>query len=106
VIGTPAHIPADQTEADTQNDREDHTQETNDKRHLGAEHDGGEHITALVIGPEKVLAGATFNPGWRLERIHQIERRDVVGIERSQNGCCKRGDKKDNCRQECNNGYR
>ena len=57
-----------------------HRGETDEGGDAGAVDDRGQNISALAVRPEKVAAVSALQPGRRLEAVHQLELRDVVGV--------------------------
>ena len=65
-----AAIARDEPQADAQHDRERDRSDPDEQRNARAEHDGGEHVAALVVGTEQI-----FGPG----AGHAVGRCQCVG---------------------------
>ena len=78
-----ADIPGDKTQADADDYREDDRGEADQQRNPRAEHDRGQQVATLIVGPEQVFRPRTGEATRRRQRVEQVQRRQIERIVRS-----------------------
>mmetsp|Transcript_9617 Transcript_9617/g.22303 ORF Transcript_9617/g.22303 Transcript_9617/m.22303 type:complete len:269 (-) Transcript_9617:6694-7500(-) len=96
-----------QAQAHAQQHGQQHRGDAHQQRYAGAVHQGGQDVSPLPIGAEQVLGLAARQPGRRLERIEQFQRREIKRVVRRDHfGEQRTGqtDQRNTCRQHRDRG--
>jgi hypothetical protein len=81
-----AGITGDEPERHAEHDGERDRREADEERNPRPEHDGREHVAPLVVGAEQEHRATAFHPRRRQQRVRQIQRPQVEGIVRGDEG--------------------
>ena len=81
-----ATIARDEPQADAQHDRERDRSDPDEQGDARAEHDGGEHIAALIVGAEQIFGLGALHAVGRCQRVGQVECGEVEGVMRRNPG--------------------